>query len=110
FFSVDKGRVRTMRMQAVCWVKRTFCRLPTAHRTGLMRVRTESRGSEHGYLKFATRDWGTKFGRRSPEIEKNGRQRPAILSITRGNVAQIFASGTWPTETGLAGWACKTRT
>ena len=26
------------------------------------------------------------------------------------NVAQIFVSGAWPTETGLAGWACRTRT
>jgi hypothetical protein len=30
----------------------------------------------------------------SPEIEKNGRQRLAVVSITRGNVARIFASGT----------------
>ena len=34
---------------------------------------------------------------------QDARQRLAIISITRGNIAQIFASRTWPTETGLAG-------
>jgi hypothetical protein len=31
-------------------------------------------------------------------------------TIIRGNVGQIFASGIWPTETGLRGWAFRTRT
>ena len=29
--------------------------------------------------------------------------------LTLGNVAPIFAARTWPIETALAGWACKTR-
>jgi putative tryptophan/tyrosine transport system substrate-binding protein len=45
-----------------------------------------------------------------PKTEKNARRRLAMISITCGKVAQIFASRTWPTETGLIGWACRTRT
>jgi hypothetical protein len=45
-----------------------------------------------------------------PEFQKKARRRPAIVSITRGNVAQILASETWPPETALPGWGGRIRT
>jgi hypothetical protein len=46
----------------------------------------------------------------SPKIQKITPQRFRIVSLTRGNVAPIFANRTSPAETGLAGWGGRTRT
>jgi hypothetical protein len=43
-------------------------------------------------------------------IGANPRQRLAIVSLARGNVAQIFERRTRPRETGLAGWGARIRT
>src|SRR5262245_11823158 len=43
--------------------------------------------------------------RTSPKIEKDARQRLLTIAVTRGNVAQILASGTCDPETRLAGCA-----
>ena len=51
-----------------------------------------------------------EIGRMSPKIQKITPQRFRIVSLTRGNVAPIFANRTSPAETGLAGWAYRTRT
>jgi hypothetical protein len=45
-----------------------------------------------------------------PEITKIAPQRPRYVSLTSGNAVIIFASWTWVIETGLAGWAERTRT
>jgi hypothetical protein len=39
------------------------------------------------------------------KIQKITPQKLRDVSLTRGNVARIFATRTWPTETALAGWA-----
>jgi hypothetical protein len=44
------------------------------------------------------------------KIQEIGLKRPHIVALTRENVASIFATRTHPTETALAGWACKIRT
>jgi hypothetical protein len=51
-----------------------------------------------------------EIGRMSPKIQKIAHQRFRNVSLTRGNVAPIFANRTSPTETGLVGWGGKTRT
>ena len=51
-----------------------------------------------------------EIGRMSPKIQKITPQRFRIVSLTRGNVAPIFANRTSPAETGLVGWAERTRT
>jgi hypothetical protein len=68
-----RPRVQTMRAQAVSWMKRH--QAPAAdrelnHRTSLWRVRTQSQRLEHGNLKFATRDWRTKFHERASKSRK----------------------------------------
>ena len=37
---------------------------------GACTVRTQSQRSQHGYLKFATRDWRMKFHERAPRSRK----------------------------------------
>jgi hypothetical protein len=61
-------------------------------------------------LKISDQRLARKARGRSPATEKKAGQRLAVVCITRGNVAQILASGTWPTETGLAGWVGRIRT
>jgi hypothetical protein len=61
-------------------------------------------------LKIGDQRLAWEIGRMSPEIQKIAPQRFRIVSLTRGNVAPIFASRTSPAETGLVGWGARTRT
>jgi hypothetical protein len=61
-------------------------------------------------LQFRDQRLARKMPLRSPDHEKLGLQRLAASPLNGGNYATIFSAGTWPPETGLAGWACRTRT
>jgi len=61
-------------------------------------------------LKIRDQRLAREIGLLRPEIQRITPQRLCDVSLTPGNVARIFATRTWPTETALAGWACKTRT
>src|SRR6516225_3918126 len=63
--------------------------------TGLVQVRTGCRIEMRGF---------------AAEIQKIGCQRLRDASQILGDVACISASSEYATETGLLGWACRTRT
>jgi hypothetical protein len=61
-------------------------------------------------LKIGDQRLAREIGLLQPKIQKSTPQRLHDISLTRENVARIFATRTWPTETGLAGWGGRTRT
>jgi hypothetical protein len=61
-------------------------------------------------LKIGDQRLGRKISRMSPKIEKMALQRFCKGSLTRGDLAAIFANLTSPTETGLPGCRGRTRT
>jgi hypothetical protein len=64
----------------------------------------------YGILKIGDQRLVREIGRMSPKIQKIAPQRFRSVSLTRGNVAPIFANRTSLTETGLVGWGGETRT
>jgi hypothetical protein len=44
------------------------------------------------------------------KIQKMALQRRRGMSLSLGKLGTILSAGTWPTETGLAGWGGRTRT
>jgi len=61
-------------------------------------------------LKIRDQRLAREIGLLRPEIQRITPQRLCDVSLTPGNVARIFATRTWPTETALAGWASRIRT
>ena len=64
----------------------------------------------YGILKIGDQRLVREIGRMSPKIQKIAPQRFRSVSLTRGNVAPIFANRTSPLGTGLVGWGARTRT
>ena len=82
---------------------------PPAYRTGLSRLRTKSLVS-HTDIENRQPETARAIGRISPKIQKIAPQRFRKGLLIRGNVAPIFSTRTSPIETGLVGWAYRTRT
>jgi hypothetical protein len=51
--------------------------------------------------------WGREGESLTAEEAETTPQRLRDTLLTRGNVARFFATRAWPTETALAGWACR---
>jgi hypothetical protein len=74
----------------------------SAHSNRVSGVRTRK-------LQIGDQRLAREIGWLRAKIQKNLPRRPRDLALTLGNVARISANRTSLTETGLAGWACKTR-
>src|SRR5262245_48530618 len=75
----------------------------SAHSNRVSGVRTRK-------LQIGDQRLAREIGWLRAKIQKNIPRRPRDLSLTLGHVARISANRTSLTETGLAGWPCRTRT